>query len=145
MNSSGYADMRASSFVFAPVRGRNRAKSFELVPGSRAGISMEMKRASLILTDVQFCAWVATAVPGDTLEYHRGFLGADRTPQGQPMNTDDRATLIRTSNHAFRLAEQGLIHLVQRRLAPRTFSYLAIARQNPRNAPLSFPNLVEAA
>ena len=31
------------------------------------------------LTDIEFCAWIGQAVPGDRLEYHRGFLGIDTT------------------------------------------------------------------
>ena len=29
-------------------------------------------RASRPLSEIEFCAWVAQAVPGDRLEYHRG-------------------------------------------------------------------------
>ena len=32
------------------------------------------------LTEIQFCAWVAQALPGDRLEYHRGFLVLDTFP-----------------------------------------------------------------
>jgi len=94
------------------------------------------------ITEIELCAWLAHAAPGDALEYHRGFLGADRTPYGQAMTADDRAALIATSGRAFRLAEQGFVHLVQRRLAPGTFVYLAVARPRPKNAPLSFATLM---
>ena len=33
------------------------------------------------LTDVQLYAWIAQAEAGARLEYHRGFLGIDVTPQ----------------------------------------------------------------
>ena len=99
---------------------------------------MGMKNASLILTDIEFCGWLKKATTGDAIEYHRGFLGADRTPYGQTMSPESRAALICTSNRAFKLAERGLVHLVQRRLAPGAFSYLAIARSHSKNAPLSF-------
>jgi len=29
------------------------------------------------LSDIEFCAWIGQAMPGDRLEYHRGFLGID--------------------------------------------------------------------
>jgi hypothetical protein len=29
------------------------------------------------LADIEFCAWIGQAAPGDRLEYHRGFLGID--------------------------------------------------------------------
>ena len=31
------------------------------------------------LTDIEFCAWIGQAMPGDRIEYHRGFLGIDAT------------------------------------------------------------------
>ena len=39
-----------------------------------------MVRASRPLSEIEFCAWVAQAVPGDRLEYHRGFLVLDIFP-----------------------------------------------------------------
>ncbi|MFC3119836.1 hypothetical protein ACFOHS_22155 [Jhaorihella thermophila] len=30
-------------------------------------------RAARPLTDIEFCAWVGQAAPGDRLEYHQGF------------------------------------------------------------------------
>ena len=105
-------------------------------------ISTRLPAACSGITEIELCAWLAHAAPGDVLEYHRGFLGADRTPYGQAMSADDRAALIGTSNRAFRLAEQGFVHLVQRRLAPGTFGYLAVARPHHKNAPLSFATLM---
>ena len=33
------------------------------------------------LTADRFCLWLGLAVPGDRIEYHRGFLGCDRHPE----------------------------------------------------------------
>jgi len=140
-----FAEPRTDNFVFSPVRGRNRAKSFELVPGGRAGISMGMKTADhlaiLVTNEVALTAWLNQSAPGETIEYHRGFLGIDRTPLGQPMSPEDRGHLIRIAERAMRLAEQGFVHLVQRRIATDTFSYLAVARVRPAGAALSFSTL----
>jgi hypothetical protein len=141
-----FAGARSDNFVFSPVRGRNRTKSFELVPGGRACISMGMKTADhvsiLFGNEVALTAWLSQAAPGETIEYHRGFLGIDRTPLGQPMSPEDRGHLVRVAERAMRLAEQGLVHLVQRRLGADTFSYLAVARARPAGAALSFPTLI---
>lgn len=94
------------------------------------------------ITEVEFCAWLTQAAPGDVLEYHRGFLGLDRTPFGSTMDTDARHELTRVSARAMRLVEQGMIHLVQRRLGPDRFSYLAIARPRTGTAPMSFAILM---
>lgn len=141
-----FAGARSDNFVFSPVRGRNRTKSFELVPGGRAGISMGMKTADhvpiLFASEVALTAWLSRAAPGEAIEYHRGFLGIDRTPLGQPMSTEDRGHLIRIAECAMRLAEQSLVHLVQRRLGADTFSYLAVARARPAGAALSSSTLI---
>ncbi|MCB1502156.1 MAG: hypothetical protein KDK07_20625 [Bauldia sp.] len=94
--------------------------------------------------ELLFSAWVAEAAPGDVIEYHRGFLGLDRTGHGPPMSIEDRSALSRMSHRALCLAEDGLIHLVQRRLGPDTFSYLAVARSRRRNAPVSLATIVPA-
>lgn len=141
-----FAGARSDNFVFSPVRGRNRTKSFELAPGGRAGISMGMKTADhvpiLFANEVALTAWINQAAPGETIEYHRGFLGIDRTPLGQPMSPEDRGHLIRIAECAMRLTEQGLLHLVQRRLGADTFSYLAVARARPAGAALSSSTLI---
>ncbi len=93
------------------------------------------------INEIDLCGWLSQAEPGETLEYHRGFLGVDRTPLGQSMSLKDRIDLIDVAERAMRLAEQGLVHLVQRRIADDTFSYLAVARSMPSGAALSFSTL----
>ena len=99
------------------------------------------------VTDVEFCAWIAQAEPGDMLEYHRGTLAIDRLPvmSRLPRAECDRVDVL--ADRAFAAAEQGLVHLVQHRLGPDRFSYLAIARPKPRGAEaaLSAVLLAEAA
>ena len=34
-------------------------------------------RAPHPISEIEFCGWVGQAVPGDRLEYHRGFLVLD--------------------------------------------------------------------
>ena len=124
----GYAQPRSDNFVFSPVRGRNRAKSFELVPGATAGIPMGMKNKSLLLTEVELSAWLGQAAPGDAIEYHRGFLGMDRCRVGGRLRDQDATELSRVADRAWLAAEQGLAHLVQRRNGSSEFSYLIVAR-----------------
>jgi hypothetical protein len=80
------------------------------------------------LDEVALCAWVAHAEPGEALAYHQGSLAIDRGPPGQPFMSTKALALAKTSDMAMRLAERGFVHLVQRRLAPDQFLYLAIAR-----------------
>ena len=97
---------------------------------------------SQIITEIEFCAWVSQAAPGDALEYHRGFLVVDLTPFGGPMCSEARLELSLTSARAYDLAERGFVHLVQRRLGPDSFSYLAIARPLPQGKALDFSTLM---
>lgn len=105
-------------------------------------ITMPIHRAAAI-SEVELCAWVAQAEPGDALEYHIGFLVLDRC-SSRLMSHERRVALARTSTCALHLAEQGLVHLVQRRIGPDRFSYLAIARPHPKNLPVSLATLMPA-
>jgi hypothetical protein len=80
------------------------------------------------LDEIALCAWVAHAEPGEALVYHRGLLAIDRGPPGQPFLSPEARAVVKTGNMAMKLAERGFVHLVQRRLAPDQFLYLAIAR-----------------
>ena len=101
----------------------------------------------LRLTEIDLCAWIAQADPGDVLEYHRGALATDRIQciSKLPRAECDRINLV--ANCAFAAAGKDLVHLVQHRLGPQRFSYLAIARPKPRKADacLSALLLAEAA
>ena len=96
------------------------------------------------VTDVEFCAWIAQAEPGDLLEYHRGTLAIDRLPvmSKLPRAECDRVDVL--ADRAFAAAGHGLVHLVQRRLGTDRFSYLAIARPKPRKADASLSALLLA-
>jgi hypothetical protein len=86
------------------------------------------------LTEIQFCAWVAQAMPGVRLEYHRGFLVLDTFPGLSKLGDNERNELRLLGTRAFWTEAQGLVHLVQERLGPDLFSYLAIARPKTRSS-----------
>ena len=132
-----FAGPRSANFVFSPVRGRNRAKSFELVPGATAGIPMGMKNHSLILTEIELCGWLGQAAPGDSIEYHRGFLALDRCRIGGRLREQDATELSRVADRAWLAAEGRLVHLVQRRNGQDDYSYLLVARPRSPSQPLS--------
>lgn len=99
-------------------------------------------RAARPLTDLEFCAWVGQAAPGDRLEYHQGFLGIDTMPGMSTLSGKDRQRLAALAGVAFRACEMGLVHLVQQRLGSNRFAYLAIARPKPRHAAASLSGLL---
>jgi hypothetical protein len=73
-------------------------------------------------------AWLRHARPGDAFEYYRGLLGPARCSLGPIKAERQRRALERLAETAWDLAESGRVHLVQRKLGPGSFSYLAIAR-----------------
>ena len=99
------------------------------------------------LTETAFCAWLGQAHPGAQLVYHRGLLALDASINSQTPKSDVRHELARVARRAWWAAEQGLIHLLQRRNGPDDFTYLAIARPRPKelSATLSSVLLKEVA
>lgn len=83
---------------------------------------------SVPLDETVFCTRVFEAKPGERIEYHRGFLALDRMQQGRHADRQMHGAVARTADRAFTLAEKGAVHLVQKRLAPECFSYLAVVR-----------------
>ena len=98
--------------------------------------------AGRALTEIEFCAWVAQAAPGDRLEYHRGFLVLDIMPLFSRLADREREELARLGSRAFWAAEQGLVHLVQERVGPDRFAYIAVARPKPKAAAASLSALL---
>lgn len=94
------------------------------------------------LSGIEFAAWVGAAVPGDRLEYHRGFLGLDVFPVLSKLPEPERMTLACLASRAWWAAEQRLVHLVQERLGPDHFAYIATARPKPKRAPVSLSQLL---
>jgi len=93
-------------------------------------------------TDIEFCAWIGQALPGDRLEYHRGFLGIDTTAVISTLPEPERRRVGALASAAHRAFEASLVHLVQVRVGPDRFAYLAIARTKPRHAPIPFSQLI---
>ena len=85
------------------------------------------------ITESDFCTWLSSAVSGDGLTYHSGFLARDVNNTVSALRDADRMELTHLARSARWAAEEGLVHLLQRRQGPEQFAYLAIAR--PRSTP----------
>jgi hypothetical protein len=81
--------------------------------------------------------WLARAGPGERIVYHRGLLTRDRAAVSGLCDRERRAVAM-IANAARDAAEQGLVHLVQRRNGPFDFSYLAIRAS--RGIPTGVPS-----
>ena len=95
-------------------------------------------RSSALLDEAALTAWFSAAAAGDRIEYWRGFLAVDANPTKSKLEADDRRQLGRVAARAFRLAQQGKAHLVQRRHGEADYSYLLIVRPRPRSRRASF-------
>jgi hypothetical protein len=104
--------------------------------------TMRQHVTRLAISEIELCGWLGQAAPGDTLQYHRGFLALDRASQSGLLSARDCAELARVARRAFWAGEQGLVDLLQRRHAPNDYTYLLIARRRPKTAPVSFSALL---
>jgi hypothetical protein len=96
----------------------------------------------LRLKEIDLCGWIGQAAPGDRVEYHRGFLALDILPKWTSLPDHERKELVRLSARARWAAEQGLVHLVQKRRGPDDFVYIAIARPKPKQPTASIASLI---
>jgi hypothetical protein len=102
--------------------------------------------SSRAINEISFGAWVAQAEPSAAVVYHRGFLVVDTDNLLSKLPPEARGALRQLANAAMRAAEQGLVHLVQARLATDHFAYIAIARPKPRRPGVALSmRLLEAA
>ena len=94
------------------------------------------------LTDVELYAWIAQAEAGARIEYHCGFLGIDVTPVISTLPEAERRQLADLGQAALGAFEKGLVHLVQERVGPDRFAYIAVARPRPKAAAPSLSALL---
>lgn len=98
------------------------------------------------VSEINLMAWVDVAEPGARLAYHRRFLALDMTPTLSTFARSEMERLRATADTAYRLSELGRVHLVQERLGPDRFAYLAIVRPRQGTArPAAVKQLAAAA
>lgn len=97
------------------------------------------------ISEADLVAWIVRASPGDRLTYWRGHLARDVWALGSQMREADRRRLARVGRLAWGLAEDGWVHLVQERLEPGIFAYIAIARPKRNRQQQPKAVLLEAA
>lgn len=111
-----------------------------------SGVVSIFGAAGPALDEVGLSAWIAQAAPGEALVYHRGFLAVDATGAVSNLTPERQRTLRGVASAAMRAAERELVHLVQARLGPDHFAYIAVARPKPAPAGAALSmRLLEAA
>lgn len=97
-----------------PVPGTPEPGRGQASPAS--GSPADVGEVSIIESIVELDAWALIAAPGESRQYHRGELACSRSMIGVA---------------AMRLAERGLVDLVQKRNGEGDYSYFAVRRQAP--------------
>ena len=114
------------STVVLPTDDAVAGAAVTIGPWPAAGVRPRLK-----LSEEDLCDWLGTAFPGDTIEYHRGYLAIDQAAGLSPLTDADRRRLSRVARRALIFAEEGQAHLVQRRHGDGDYSYLAIKARTP--------------
>ena len=86
-----------------------------------------------------FVDWLIDAEPGARLIYYRGHLAHDRMASTDVHDPLDRVRLNRLASRVMRASEDGLVVLVQKRLAPGDALYIAIRAPIGLKLPTSAP------
>ncbi len=86
-------------------------------------------------TEPGLCDWISSAVAGQVIVYHEGFLLLDRSESTSNLSTKDRQRLNAIARRAWIACELGLVHLFSQRLGPGHFRYLAIRAVTSRSPP----------
>ncbi|WP_157928843.1 hypothetical protein [Pararhizobium haloflavum] len=96
--------------------------------------------SSGMMSEVEFCAWVAAAAPGDFVVYYRGHLSHDRTKSAKVHTDIARRRLSTLAGRALSLAEDGVVHLVQQRTGlVGEWAYIAVkCRKRRLSVPAAF-------
>ncbi len=92
----------------------------------RASISINIDYASIPFDDNGFVDWILDAEPGAAAAYYRGHLAYDRCESTRVHPDHKRRRLIAIAKRALTEEENGLVHLVQRRLGEEDYIYLMV-------------------
>ena len=88
----------------------------------------------VVLTENGLCDRYADASPGEAIVYHIGLLARDRDKVASELSPERREDLEAVARRVWAMAEAGLGHLVQRRVAEGRCAYLLIIRPRPLSA-----------
>jgi hypothetical protein len=96
-------------------------------------------QANRRLSKAAFEAWLGRPAAGQEIEYYRGHLVWDRGCTSR-LSGRQRQALSRLADAVFSAAEEGRVHLAQRRNGPFDFSYIAIRNAGAGTRSLGVPS-----
>ncbi|MEO3475495.1 hypothetical protein AAFN86_26825 [Roseomonas sp. CAU 1739] len=88
----------------------------------------------VVLTENGLCDRYVDASPGEAVVYHIGLLARDRDKAATDLSPERREDLEAVARRVWAMAEAGLGHLAQRRVAEGRCAYLLIVRPRPLSA-----------
>lgn len=102
--------------------------------GSHFGLSVDVGRTALrsvylppaTLSEAAFCDWIASALVGQSIQYHEGLLLVDRSETGSALSAKNRARLHAVARRAWIACELGLVHLFSLKVALGHYRYIAV-------------------
>ena len=99
---------------------------------TKPGLSIE-DLLDIAFTENDLCDRFADAAPGEAIIYHVGMLARDRDKIASDLPPERREDLEMVARRVMAMAEAGLGHLVQRRVAPMRCAYLLVVCHRPRS------------
>ncbi len=101
---------------------------------SQVGLAVDVGRTGIQsvhvppapLTEAGFCDWIASALVGQSIQYHEGLLLLDRSAVASELSTKDRARVHSVARRAWIACELGLVHLFSVKVGDSHYRYLAI-------------------
>jgi len=120
----GSVDYFAFEYILLLIT-RTSSRMDQAMTSAMTSLEQSLPPMGHSVSRAEFHAWLARAKPGEQLEYHRGHLIWDRSPASD-LAEDERRALAKAADAALQAAEDGFVHLVQRRNGPLDFSYLAV-------------------
>jgi ribosomal protein S18 acetylase RimI-like enzyme len=84
------------------------------------------------VTADNLCGWLAMATPGDATVYYRGYLGRDRCRSAGALADAERQRVITVARQALLAAQEGRVHLLQRRHGDGDYSYIVVKARHQR-------------
>ena len=108
--------------------GRGRFHIGPLVLGQRR-VWRSLLIPSSPLTERRMCDWIATAMAGDVIQYHEGFLLQDRSALVSSLPVHERTRVCAVARRAWIACELGLVHLFSQRLGDGHYRYFAVRSQ----------------
>lgn len=78
------------------------------------------------LTEGRFCDWIASALVGESIQYHEGHLMVDRSVDSSTLPSKERNRVHALARRAWIASELGLVRLYSVKVEEFHFRYFAV-------------------